>query len=143
MATLVASMTIGAVCLKWMLPTQPVPASPSTHLIAIGNQPWSGIQVNACPENAVDTNTTAHFVVDRDGKPIPTDQWRGQRPIGSETLIHIALLASASSHQTTDAQAKGARELVRDLNRRYGIPANKVVWETPAGARKPLRSGRS
>ncbi|MCZ7638498.1 MAG: hypothetical protein M5U12_22085, partial [Verrucomicrobia bacterium] len=45
---------------------------------------------------------------------------------------HIALLASASSHQTTDAQAKGARELVRDLNRRYGIPANKVVWETPA-----------
>jgi hypothetical protein len=153
LASLVASMTIGAVCLKWMLPPQPTVAATGTTLIARGSveerpardpaASWAGIRVDARPENAVDTHTTAHFVVGRDGKPVPTNQWLGQRPIGSEPLIRIALLASSGSRQATDAQTRGIRDLVADLHRLYDIPADRVIWDRLTASPQPLPSGRS
>ncbi|HSW45069.1 MAG TPA: hypothetical protein VLM89_05815, partial [Phycisphaerae bacterium] len=96
LAALVASMTVGALCLDWMLPVRPMaPNMPGIELMAVGpaTRAWEGIRIET---RVVDDHLRAeeaHFLVYRNGNPVRTVSWETQRVLDAKPIVRVALLA--------------------------------------------------
>lgn len=129
LAALVASMTVGALCLDWMLPARTVvPAGPGIELMALGptSRLWEGIRIEARTPDAGLRPEQVHFLVYRNGSPARTSSWEDQRVLDARPLVRIAVLSS-DGNQITPAQRAATRDLVKRLQKEFGIPADSVT----------------
>jgi len=130
LAALVASMTVGALCLDWMLPARTVvPAGPGIELMALGptSRTWEGIRIESRnPETGLRPEQ-AHFLVYRNGSPARTSSWEAQRVLDDRPVVRITVLSADGDKQITAAQRSAALNLVKRLQKEFGIPANRVI----------------
>lgn len=134
---LVASMTTGAALLNWAQPARaPLPTTP-TELMSVvrpggagdAAASWTAIQLD--PQHpGEDTPAPAHFVIQRDGRLVPTEYWRAQRSVGVEGIVRIGLQAEPDSNEVTAAQWSQVRELIGLLQRTCAIPNQQIHYDT-------------
>jgi hypothetical protein len=138
---LVASMTVGAVVLDWGQPNRPHSKTPEIALIARGNDapPWSSIRVAPQPASATQSKDT-HFLVDREGRCVPTDHWLKQHRLGRESVVRVALVSSAHANDVTAPQWATAQQLVGALQQTCNIPPPRVVFDDTLAVPPPTRS---
>src|SRR5262249_47665650 len=107
---LVASMTLGAVFLDSIQPASSANAklSPITPLNG-SRTSWRSIHVVAQRSGQ---QRETHWVVDRDGRAVPTDQWKASHRITQAGEIRISLMAPAQSNDITPRQWSSARDLL-------------------------------
>ena len=133
---LVAAMTVGALLLDWSQPERAPAAEPKTPgLMSLVGAPMQGAalhnpwhSIHNDPQRPTDTATDkSHFLIDRTGHLVRTASWEHQRAVGAPGVVRIALLAANRSNEMTPAQWKMTGEVVRALQDRCAIPADRVV----------------
>jgi hypothetical protein len=129
LACLVASMTVGALCLQMMKPSNPTPSSSMDRLMAV-DKGWESIQVDAEPVDRDINPEQSHFLVYRNGDWERTASWQAQRPVGPHSVVKICLLAPAGSRKITHAQDATARKLVHELQKACRITDERTKWDS-------------
>ena len=138
---LVASMTLGAAVLDWSQPNRSHNKSPDIALIARGNSAsgWSAIRVAPQPASSTQTRDT-HFLVDREGRCLPTDHWLKQHRLGKESVVRVALVSSPHANDVTASQWATAQQLVGALEQTCNIPPPRVVFDDTLAVPPPSRT---
>ena len=122
-------MTFGALVLDWVQPNSVAVATPSIGLIAPLNgsvNSWNSIHV--LPQRASGGRPTdTHWIVDRDGRVVATDNWKTGRRLMPRGEIRVSLVAPALSNEITPRQWSAAQELLVGLQKEYQIPRALVA----------------
>ncbi len=126
---LVVSMTFGALVLHWIQPDRSAGLAYGTDLIGVIRQPWHAIHIDPQAEPSRDAQPTAHFLVDRDGKRLPTEKWQAQRNIGAQGVVRIGLEALPDSHDVTGIQRAAVESLIEALQHKCRISPDRVLWD--------------
>ena len=131
LGALVASMTVGALCLDWMQPVRTTaPPAPGIELMARGPSSdqiwWKGIQIEARAQNASPHLENFHFIVYRNGNTVQTDNWSSKRILGGSPVVQVMLLMAPGPQGVTSTQRSAARDLVHRLQRDYAIPSDRI-----------------
>ncbi|MBP7936071.1 MAG: hypothetical protein KA354_15620 [Phycisphaerae bacterium] len=129
LACLVASMTIGALCLQMMKPHNPAPPTAMDRLMAV-DKAWESIQVDAEPLDKTINPEQSHFLVYGNGDWEQTASWDARRPVGPRPVVRISLLAPAGSRKITHAQDATTRKLVHQLQKACRIADERIKWDS-------------
>lgn len=130
LGALVASMTIGALCLDWMKPAEiAVPKAPGIELMALGptGRAWEGIRIRSLAQDPAACLQESHFVVYRNGNTVQTPSWEAQRVLGLSPVVEVTLLAGPGTRGLTSIQRTSASNLVRQLQQEYAIPSERIA----------------
>lgn len=143
LGALVASMTIGAFCLDWMQPAQTAtPSAPGIGLMAVART-WEGIRIEAHAQDGSFRPEDTHFLIYRNGNRVQTPSWAAQRVLGSAPVVQVTLVAATGQQGLTSAQRLAARDLVRELQQNYAIPADRVRGGDKLGPATVSQAGTS
>ncbi|MBI4579110.1 MAG: hypothetical protein HY718_05365 [Planctomycetes bacterium] len=129
---LVASMTLGAALLDWVQPKRSNATGNRTELMSIVRQGvvpgnWRSIQLD--PEPPGRPPNRSHFVINPDGRTLPTDLWETQQSIGNEGIVRVGLLASDNSNEVTSRQLSAAQALVCQLQNECAIENQHIHYD--------------
>ena len=136
LGALVASMTIGALCLDRMKPAEvALPKASGIELMARGPtaRAWEGIRIRSLAQDLSSCLNESHFVIPRDGHTVQTPSWETQRVLGASPVVEVALLAGPGTRGLTSAQRTSASNLVHQLQRDYAIPSERVAGADKLG----------
>jgi hypothetical protein len=150
LVVLLAAMTIGALVLMYL---QTGPILPAKSVAAIASdkpgpaeavfntqvplQPlqWRNIIIHGSASEGRAAVEESHFLIDGDGKVLPTDRWASQTPARRMILggrnwnldsVGICLEGDFSQAAPSHAQYRSLQQLVGTLQSCFNIPADRV-----------------